>query len=228
MEVNSASIWNTSPNISTRIGNKYFRFIYDETPYEIDIPDGTYGISELQGYLSFFFVNNGLDSGLIQLTGSTATQQVVMTFLDFANTRVLFGPDTCYDVLGFNQGTLVPTTESVFGDSVAMFNRINSYFIKSNLLSGGISQNNISSGILAAVPILSKIGSLTNYYPQNPVRSNADELIGQSKQSLTFTLVDQLERDVGTSGEEWTFGIVIRYTMPASSQKQGIFDATDQ
>ena len=79
------------------------------------------------------------------------------------------------------------------------------------MLSGGIPQNTKSSGIITGVPISAKVGSLINYTPSNPLRSNADELIGHSKQSLVFTLLDQLERNVSTAGEEWTLSVVIRY-----------------
>ena len=122
--------------------------------------------------------------------------------------------DTCRDVLGFDDQTFgpfapIPSVQSA--PNVAAFNRVVGYFIKSTFLGGGIPQNLTSQGIIAEVPITSAVGSLTNYAPFNPIKSNANELIGSARQSFVFTLVDQLGRDVSTGGEDWQFSIVIEY-----------------
>ena len=141
-----------------------------------------------------------------------ATQTIVITF-NYAATSIDFTQaDSCREILGFDSAVVTGTVgENVFGDNIAAFNRITSYFIKSNILSGGIPQNTKSTGIITGVPITAKVGSQINYSPKNPLKSNADELIGAAKQFLSFRLLDQLERDVSTAGEEWSLAIVIRY-----------------
>lgn len=221
LEVVSASIWNTSPNISEDIGNNHFRFSVSGTPYDIEIADGTYGVEELDAYINYFLVNEELEPTLIELSANESSQRVVMSFSDPTTIIIDFTTgDTCRDVLGFDANLVSPQETSIFADNEARFNRISSYFIKSNLLSGGIPQNTRSNGIITGVPITAKIGSLINYAPTNPIRSNADELIGQSKQYITFTLLDQLERDIGTAGESWTLAIVIRYSSMVTGTKQ--------
>ena len=68
-----------------------------------------------------------------------------------------------------------------------------------------------SNGIIADVPITASVGSLINYQPFRPIKSDATELIGNPKQSFTFALVDQLERDVSTLGEEYSLSCVIEF-----------------
>ena len=68
-----------------------------------------------------------------------------------------------------------------------------------------------SSGIIADIPINAPVGSLINYEPRHPINCDATELIGNPKQTFIFTLVDQLERDVSTLGEEFSLSVVIEY-----------------
>lgn len=207
LEVVSAHIWNVSPNISEAIGNNH---IYIGTT-DITIPDGLYGIAELSAFLNQEIADNSLP--VFTLTEQASTQKLVITFEDAGTSIDFTKGDTCRDVMGFDSRivTSTATDKNIASDTTAAFNRISSFFIKSNILGGGIPQNTRSSGIITGVPITSRVGSLINYTPGNPLRSNADELIGHSKQALNFTLLDQLERDVSTSGEEWTLSIVIRY-----------------
>ena len=212
LEVTSAQIWNTSPNISAGANNDKFYISYNGTPFTITIADGLYGIAELESYLQREFITLGLPQDLISLSGDDSTQRSVITF-NYASTVIDFTPaDTCRDVLGFNSGTVAAAINgSIYSDTQAAFNRVNSYFIRSNILSTGIPQNKFGTGIIAGVPIDVSPGSQITYSPRHPLRANADELIGKSKQYLEFTLLDQLERDVSTNGEEWSFTLVLRY-----------------
>jgi hypothetical protein len=101
--------------------------------------------------------------------------------------------------------------ESITAPNEARFNRIVNYYITSNLLSDGIPLNNRSNGIICEVPILVKAGYLINFVPTNPLRVDCSDLIGHSKQLVSFGLVDQMGREVSTSGEDWSLAIVIRY-----------------
>lgn len=225
LEITSAQIWNTSPNVSSQIGNNKFYITYNATPYTITIDDGLYGVAELEAYLQREFISEGLPDDLIVLSGDDSTQRTVITF-NYLNTTIDFNPaDSCRDVLGFDAGTVSATVigESIYSDNQAAFNRVNSYYIKSNILSTGIPQNKFGTGIIAGVPIDVQPGSQITYSPRHPLRANADELIGKSKQYLEFTLLDQLERDVSTNGEEWSFTLVLRYWIaekPLATQLQ--------
>jgi len=242
LEVVSAKVWNSSPNISPGIGNNHIHFSYGGSDYDIENPEGLYGIEELNAAMSIFFVQNGLPSSdipdvldLFEITEDGATQKVSIKF-NFAGVTIDFTkPNSCIDVLGFytvhdiagdtfTSSEIISSTtpgESVRAPNEARFNRVVNYYIQSNLLSDGIPINSSSSGIITEVPILNvKVGSLINYTPSNPLRVDCSDLIGQSKQLISFALVDQIGREVSTSAEEWSLAIVIRYHIRENSSNQ--------
>ena len=224
LEVVSAKVWNTSPNISENIGNNHLVFTFGGKEYDLVFPDGLWGTDEFNLYLDYFFLRHGLDE-LFEVTENDATQRASIKFnvlgviIDFTK------PNSCIDVLGFytthDQLNDIFTsdlkiTTTIVGDSVAApnearYNRVMNYFIRSNLVSDGIPVNNTSTGIISEIPIDVRVGSLINFIPTNPMRSDCSDLIGNSKSVIRFTLVDQLGRDVSTSGEEWSLAIIFRY-----------------
>jgi hypothetical protein len=215
LEVPESSIWNTSPNISAEIGNNLLTFTQGATPYSITIPDGLYGVEDLNSTFRIFFQDNGLNDDQFIFTGNDSTQSVILSF-NYLATTITFGAGTCYDVLGWNLNdflgtSIAPLPDNFSAPNVAAFNRVVSYFIKTSLISAGIPQNVNATGIIARIPIDVAVGSLINYAPRNPVRCDASELIGNSRQSFIFRLVDQLERDTSTNNEEWALTVILRY-----------------
>ena len=225
LEVVSAKVWNVSPNISAAIGNNHLVFRYGGQEYNVEFPDGLYGIGEMNMFLGIYFGQDAvLPNDLFEFEENGATQKVSIKFnyvgvvIDFTK------PNSCIDVLGFytthNEivGTFTSTSvitgakdESVVAPNEARFNRIVNYYITSNLLSDGIPINNKSSGVISEIPINVRVGSLITYVPWNPMKVDCSDLIGQGKQLVSFGLVDQLGREVSTAGENWSLGIVIRY-----------------
>jgi hypothetical protein len=212
LEVSTARVWYTSPNISAEIGNTHFRFIYQGIPSDIILEDGSYGVDDLDSVFRRYFLHRNMPN-LFYLTTNDATQKVNIISNESNVTIDFTGNDTCREVLGFDSGSVVSLGEgSVFtGESEARFNRIESYFIRSDIISNGIPQNDIASGIITEVPINGDPGSQISYMPINPLRCDASDLIGKSKQVLNFALLDQEMREVSTSGEYWSFTVVIRY-----------------
>ena len=223
LKLTRATIWNTVPNISLEIGNNkfyvYTDFVTTGVPvlYIITIPDGLYSLSGLNSLLSRSFSGLGLPSNLVYITADDSTQRTILTFNN-ANTWVDFTQsDTCRDVLGFDS-RLSPLTPQSTGysesaDSVAKFNRTNSFLISGDLVSNGIPVNNVDKGILGEVLITAAPGSQINYTPFLPPSVDATELIGKTKNFFTFKLSDQVNRDVDTLDEIWSFVIVISYWM---------------
>lgn len=215
IEVSQASIWNNSFNISEEIGNNKMRILAQNDPILLTIPDGQYSLDGLNDFISRDLQGRGLDPNMIILNGDEATQKIVITFA-FANTIIDFTiPNSVRDVLGFD-ARLAPTTaqpdgHNEVGDTTAHFNRVNSYLIQSNLVSNGIPVNSSASGIIASIPITVPSGSLINYTPQHPIQMDASELVGQSKNYFTFSLLDQLQRPVDTNSEYYSMVVVLRY-----------------
>jgi hypothetical protein len=215
LHVPTAAVWNNSPNISAIIGNNKLYFSYQGTPYVISIADGLYGVSDVDSLCSIFFTNQSLPNDLFEVSSNDSTQKITIAF-NYADIIFDFTqPDTCRDVLGFDSQPFGPfAAPSVQpAPKVAAFNRVVSYFIRSTLLSSGIPQNLTSNGIIADVPITARVGSLINFEPYRPIKSDATELIGNPKQTFTFELLDQLERPVSTMGEEFSLSLVIQFSV---------------
>lgn len=222
LRVIQAAIWNTSPNLSADFGNNVFNFTTNHSGlpvvYNIVLPDGLYSLSGLGAYLSTQFVNNGLPSNLITLSGDDATQQTVLTFLvagDFVDFSV---PNSCREILGFNS-RLAPLTPQIagyseFSDNSAAFNRNNSYLIRTNLVSDGIPINTTNNGIISNVPIDVSPGSQIVYSPRNPLVVDASELIGAIRQRMNFALLNQSLEPTPTAGEIYSLTIEINYIVP--------------
>jgi hypothetical protein len=225
LEVVSAKVWNTSPNISSMIGNNHLYFTYEGIPYDIEFPDGIWNTEQMNLYITTYFVYNHLDE-LFEIINNDATQRVSFRMqlgveIDFTQSG------SCIDILGFytthNVSNDTFTSDlkikvNVAGHSItapheARYNRVVHYYIRSNIVSDGIPVNNVSSGVICEIPIPLgiSVGSLITYIPANPLRSDATDLIGSAKSSVKFTLVDQLGRDVSTSDEEWSLSIMFRY-----------------
>lgn len=224
LEVVSAKVWNVSPNISSSIGNNHFYFNYGGQQYDMELPDGLYGIAEMNMFFEIYFgKNESLPNDLFELEENKATQKASIKF-NYVGVAIDFTkPNSAIDVLGFyttregdNYTSTKVISSTVKGESFlapheANFNRIVNYYIVSNMLSDGIPINNKSTGIISEVPINVVVGSLITYVPLNPMRVDCSDLIGQGKQLISFGLVDQLGREISTAGESWSLGIVIRY-----------------
>ena len=216
VEVLQAAVWNTSPNIAVEFGNYRLRFTYNENVYGFVIPDGLYSLTDLNTTISRLLANAGLASNLFILSGDQSTQKTVITYsvsgvrIDFTN------PDSIRTVLGFDArlspvGGISAAGQSDFSDNTAVFNRINSFFVRSSMVNNGLPLNNVGSGIIAAIPITAAPGSQINYAPTIPIAVDASNLPGTTLQFISFDLLDQELRYVNTVGEDWSITLAIKY-----------------
>ena len=216
VEVLQAAVWNTSPNIAVEFGNYRLRFTYNENVYGFVIPDGLYSLTDLNTTISRLLANAGLASNLFILSGDQSTQKTVITYsvsgvrIDFTN------PDSIRTVLGFDArlspvGGVSAAGQSDFSDNTAVFNRINSFFVRSSMVNNGLPLNNVGSGIIAAIPITAAPGSQINYAPTIPIAVDASNLVGNALQFISFDLLDQELRFVNTVGEDWSITLAIKY-----------------
>lgn len=168
-----AQIWNTSPNISPDFKNNIFEYTTSAAPagtYTITFPEGLYSLEGFGAYLSSQFVNTGLPANLITISGDDATQKTVVTFLTSGDSVNWAVANSVREVLGFASGvsTAPSANYSFYSDEPANFNRVNSYIIRSNLVTGGIQLNSNPQSIIATVPIApTPPGSQVSYQPPN-------------------------------------------------------------
>lgn len=219
LSVVQSQIWNTSPNISLEYKNNTFKFTTSDPgnvgTHEIEISDGLYSLSDLNGFISVALLNLSLPSNLITISGLPSTGQSILTFLLIGDSVDFTTNNSIRTILGFDYGIYTSTisTKSIYSQGVARFNRNNSYLITSDIISGGIPINSISPNVIASVPINVAPGSQINYVPFNTTEVDAMSLIGLSKSSISFVLLNQDLQSVSTQNETYSILIRIKYTI---------------
>lgn len=199
-----ASIWNTSPNITTT-QTFHIEKTNSATTYNITVPVGLYGVQDIQDLLSRGLESHGLSDDYIELIPNYATQKVIFVFKD-TSTVILFDDNQYQDtsqlrtLLGFSAREVGPVSAAygqVEGDSVAQFNQINSFHVGTSLLNGGgIRINDNESSTAAIIPINNAPGSQILFSPFNPISLSADHLIGNMISTVKFWITDEKQRDV--------------------------------
>jgi len=220
-----ASIWYVQPNISEKLNNNIFKYIFNSEPFTIEIPDGLYSLENLNSLISKEFVLREQDPNLIQLTGDYSTQKVVITFLT-SGTQVDFTvPNNIGSVIGFTESVLIPSTVEpdgyfVYGNEQANFNVINYFNICApTLVNDGLSVNNTNFSIIGVVNIPpNSVGTNISYNPTTTIDIQANEMIGKTIGDLTFQLVDDKLRPCDTFGENYSFTIRITYSILLSNE----------
>lgn len=218
IEVNTATIWYNTFNITEK--NNQFQFRRSGGPgiLTILIPPGLYSFdvlnNQIQTQLNVIGVTN------YRLVASQPNQRVYESFTVQANGIVeTFWPEgTFYELVGFNlnRTTVFPNTVAAayIGDRTARFNTTDYYLLHSSLVSRGIRTNGTFLQTIAQVPINQPPGSELYYNPMNPVKTSARELEGAVVSQVTCLLTDSQNQPVNTQGEAYTVGVVIRWEIP--------------
>jgi hypothetical protein len=214
----SANVWYTTPNIAVVYDNDIFVFFDGTTTHTIQIDKGLYDLGALYNALQVK-VNNLPAAFLWQdmfiWNGNQATQKVEITFLK-PNISINWNLSTVRTILGFDASqtgaSVAPFSNyTVTGNNIANFNTFTSYFIRGDLVNDGVPVNSTATGVLANIFIDTIPGSLINYIPQNPPIVFANDLIGARRTQIRFSLTDQRNQPVDTNGEYYAFVLQINY-----------------
>ena len=218
VEVQSAAVWWTVPNIITGV-NDIFRITEGTGPptvLDVTVPQGLYDLVGLAAAIERELVNNGASqTNIISFSGDTATQKVVIT-ANVADIVIDFtGSQTFRDILGFTS-TDILSNAAVFplnflASNVAQFNVLEYFLLTSDLVDAGLRFNNRWNNIVARIYIDVAPGSQIIYTPFYAARSTANKLRGRKVHTMHFTLTDQNNKVVNTAGESYSARIVIRY-----------------
>lgn len=214
IQVTSAAVWNTSPNIIAGVNDKIYTRVDSNGPwYFFTIPQGQYGVSELNSAIVRGLQNVGL-GGAWTISGDAPTQRVVIN-LNNQNSEIDFTqPDTPRVLMGFNSQLIVTQALThIYSDNEARFNNINSFSIRCDLVDSGISLNGVTAQSIATVPITAAPGSLIVYNPTNPLRIPADRLAFGPQQTITVKITDENGGDVFLI-DDWGFVMEIMYSVP--------------
>jgi hypothetical protein len=213
--VDSATIWYNTPNINEGANNN-FRIIYDSTTYDIVLPTGLYTVDSLSNKIRFALSNQGLPEDLIVLFGDISEDKAVIEF-NYPDTQIDFTiNNSIRDILGFDSRfvPLAPTVNVPLfetGDTVAKFNNIEFYYIKSSLLSRGLATNSDYSGILAKILIDVDVGSQIKHKPFKNFYISASELTGANLTRINFQLTDDKNQLINTREQPFSITFQIQY-----------------
>lgn len=231
LAVISANIWNNSPNISALLNNNKFEIKDSQGTYSVTVPDGNYDIDTLNQTLGTSFDNLTPVrpffpfSNYFAITGNNATQRVNIEFKyasSSADQQIIWANTTMRDLLGFDatSPTVPPLAPNpshntfLIAPSPARFNSYNSFIIHSSLVNNGIQLNNNFFNIISVIPITAPTGTLNIYQAQEPYNfSICTNLVGElnRKYSADFSLTDETNQPLNTSGEDYDFIILLSW-----------------
>ena len=218
LELRQATLWWSVLNIKAGV-NDAFRFLVSgdpSSPYDITLDPGLYDVSALNAAVNNKLINEGLASGLITITGDSATQKIILTF-SAVSQRVEWVATSFFELCGFNTGQFVPAAGFTTGPyselapNVANFSSVSSFLIHTDLVQNGIPQGNQDHQMIADIPISVAPGSQQIYQPFNPTQININHWRGQSLNSFTVWVTDQINRSLDFNGEDFTVLIIIKY-----------------
>ena len=218
VEVQEATVWWTTPNISAALGNNKFYVEHDASNYVITIIDGLYSANSLSETIERELIELTGEPGLLTISGDDPTQRVNLNFA-VVDMQVDFDqPDTPRLLLGFD-ARLVPlaglTTaeQHEISDSVAAFNQVDHFLIHSDIVNSGIRVDGKFNRTIVKVSIDVHPGSQIVFRPFVPLKIDANNLIGANLDQLHFWLTDQNGVTTDTSGEIWTVSVIISYSL---------------
>jgi hypothetical protein len=124
LEVVSAKVWNVSPNISETIRNNRLYFTYQGNDYDVVLPDGLYGIDEMNMFMEIYFSNTAvLPNDLFVFEENGATQKLSIKFNYSGIVFDFTKANACIDVTGFftthNETTDTFTSNVIITSTIA-------------------------------------------------------------------------------------------------------------
>lgn len=233
MEVTSANIWFTTPNIEEEYKNNIMYFSYNDplgssATFQITIPKGLYSVTTLNQTVEHLLqdilipgTGDRFDCNAILISADTATQKVKIQLAEHLS--ILTNPlllNNIASTLGWYDlsGGVVPNIgpplyigEVFTAPSVARLNKINSYLLHGDIVKNGIQVNNTQANILTEIQLNVSAGKLLTYRPYLPYKLDGAHLKCGSRDLLTFWLTNELNEYIDTNGEDFSFSITIRY-----------------
>lgn len=232
IEVTSANIWFTSPNIDSEYKNNrlHVGFTFPNgggfQEFVLIIPKGLYSVGSLNQTIEHLLCATMIPGGggyfapgTIVLSADTATQKV----------KVQVGPgvsiltdssiyiDNVARTLGFDGPTPIGPSQypgEVFtAGAVARLNRINAYLLHGDIVKNGIQVNNTQASILTEIQLDVSAGKLLTYRPYLPYKLDGSHLKYGQRDLLTFWLTNELNEYMDMNDEDYSFALTISYTV---------------
>lgn len=216
--VHEASIWYTSPNITTSNNKLYIAYGAVPVNYVLTFDTGLYSFSALSSQLQVLLANAGIPN-ILTLIANDSTQKAGFTFndsdisLDF--TGDLTHPDNIGNIVGFTTASIITALngQTVYGNDIARFNQLQYYLITCSLVKTGLPINNQSKKIIAKIvpPLGTQVGSQIPFLPVRPVYIRDDSLLNKNMSNFSIQLLDQDGVPINTLGESYSLILSFRY-----------------
>jgi hypothetical protein len=225
----SASLWWSMANLSSSPPFNNNRFYYTDDinnvkKFVVDLPEGLYGITQLQSAINRHVKSLGQPDGLFKFSGVQETGKALITIaaigwhIHFPDDNDAVTDKSIKFMLGFDEsfpGTraapALTTTDSQYkiAENLTKLNSITNIQIASSL-GGSAVANGRRTTALAAFPPTVTIGSLQTYAPVHPNIIPITD--NQTIQSVQWWLTDQSGKlsSISTQ-EEWTATVLIEW-----------------
>lgn len=215
VEVQSAEVWNTSPNILTGVNDKV-TVDFGSGATVITIPQGLYDLDALNQRLNQEVkAAGGMNEKEYVFNADTATQKTVLQILTVGSSMDFTASDTFRDMVGFGAVILTAATidETFDAPNTANFNTTDYFLIHCDLVSRGLRLNSSYRQIVAQVLIDVPPGHQIVSTPFNVPKIPAAELIGDKRNSINVWLTNDKNERIDTGGENFSCRLVINYVM---------------
>jgi hypothetical protein len=227
--VDEASLWWTSPNISSNLGNNKLYFSAKKAStnslhnFVFTIPNGLYNIESLNTWVQSemhnqdVFIENETTAAVypFEFTEGYHLSKVQIKInavdcsIDFSNS------DDISDLLGFTNSISAPGAGNVpkyiLGNQNAKFNHIEYFLLHTNLVDEGIPVSNRLHNTIARIPITSKVGYTQLYNPTREKWLSANNLLNEKVSQVYFTITDQNNKAIDMNGDPWSVSIILKY-----------------
>ena len=146
------SMWYSWYNISSALGNNKFYYYNGATNRTITLPDGQYGISDINSYIKSQITLLGDNQDNITITGNYNTLKVDIVVV--GSYTVTFGANSLYIILGFNNAQVLTAGTTASPNQPNVTNGVDALNINTSLIdsNSNLLNDNHSSAIFSFVP----------------------------------------------------------------------------
>jgi hypothetical protein len=214
VRVNSAAIWNTTPNVITSVNDKITMRVSPSAPWiELTVPQGIYNVNQLNETIQRLFANSN-ETAFFTISADQSTQRVIINPA-FETVEIDFtAENSLRNLLGF-ESSIVGGTSHIYGTTSPKFTPSYAFNICTDLVNNGITTNGVGGRAVAVVPVSEAPGSLINFSPPNMIPIPCEHLKNSARQSISVYVTDTANKPL-IMFDDWGVVLEIVYSLPSA------------